>query len=86
MTRRGTLLREMGLVHDYFGNFSMRGEKYYFTLSEIEPMRDEIEMNLEQFEKIRKLGKKIKIAFLVEGNLLTSPGHLILLTILDGNR
>ena len=31
VTRRGTLLMETGLLHDYFGNFSMRGERYYFT-------------------------------------------------------
>ena len=31
VTSRGTLLMETGLLHDYFGNFSMRGERYYFT-------------------------------------------------------
>ena len=51
VTRRGTLLMETGLLHDYFGNLSMRGERYYFcvegsTQGEIESMQDEIEMNL----------------------------------------
>ena len=27
---RGTLLMEWGLLHDFFGNFSMRGERYCF--------------------------------------------------------
>ena len=47
---------ETGLLHDYFGNFSTRGERYYFT-------RGEIETN------IRKLGnlEKLKIPFWVEG-------------------
>ena len=31
-TRRGTLLMETGLLHDYLGNFSSRGEKYYFCV------------------------------------------------------
>ena len=34
---------ETGLLHDYFGNFSTRGERYYFCMEgsmqgEIEPM------------------------------------------------
>ena len=34
---------ETGLPHDYFGNFSMQGERYYFNMEgsmrgEIEPM------------------------------------------------
>ena len=37
---------ETGLLHDYFGNFSTRGERYYFTRGEIEPTRGEIEMNI----------------------------------------
>ena len=42
---------EMGLPHDYFGNFSTQGEGYYFcvegsTQGEIEPMRGEIETNI----------------------------------------
>ena len=57
MTRRGTLLVEMRLLHDYFGNFTMQDEKYYFTPGEIEPMQGEIEMNLGKFEKLRKFGK-----------------------------
>ena len=28
---------ETGFLHDYFGNFSTRGERYYFTQGEIEP-------------------------------------------------
>ena len=53
---------EMGLLHDYFGNFSTRGERYYFTRGEIEPTRGEIEMN------IGKLGnlEKLKFPFWVE--------------------
>ena len=51
VTRRGHLLMETGLLHDYFGNFSMWSERYYFlvegsTWGEIEPMQGEIEMNL----------------------------------------
>ena len=42
---------ETGLLHDYFENFSTRGERYYFTSGEIEPTRGEIETN------IGKLGK-----------------------------
>ena len=34
VTRRGTLLMETRLLHDYFGNFSKQGEKYYFGNSE----------------------------------------------------
>ena len=38
---------ETGLLHNYyFGNFSTRGERYYFTRGEIEPMRGEIETNI----------------------------------------
>ena len=33
-TRRGALLVEMGLLYDYFGNFSMWSEKYYFCVAE----------------------------------------------------
>ena len=56
---------ETGLLHDYFGNFSMRGERYYFTRGEIEPTRGEIETN------IRKLGKlgKTQISFSGGGDL-----------------
>ena len=32
VTRRGTLLMETGLLHDYFGNFSTRGDRYYFHM------------------------------------------------------
>ena len=53
---------ETGLLHDYFGNFSTRGERYYFTRGEIEPTRGEIETN------IAKLGK-IQISFLGGGDL-----------------
>ena len=27
-----TLLMETGLLHEYFGNFSMQGKKYYFDM------------------------------------------------------
>ena len=52
-----------GLLHDFFGNFSTRGERYYFTRGEIEPMRGEIETN------IGKLGnsEKLKFPFWLEG-------------------
>ena len=53
---------ETGLLHDYFGNFSMRGERYYFMRGEIEPTRGEIEKN------IGKLGKT-QIFFFGGGNL-----------------
>ena len=33
MTRRGNLLIETGLLHDYFGNFFMQGERYYIYLN-----------------------------------------------------
>ena len=54
---------ETELLHNYFRNSSMRGERYYFTRGEIEPMRGEIETN------IRKLGnsEKLKFPFWVEG-------------------
>ena len=32
MAPRGTTLMEKGLLRDYFGNFSMQGEKYYFGM------------------------------------------------------
>ena len=43
---------ETGLLHDFFGNFSTRGEKYYFCMKgsmqdEIEPMHGKIETNIE---------------------------------------
>ena len=43
VTCRGTLLMETRLLHDYFGNFSTPGERYYFFMEgsmrgEIEPM------------------------------------------------
>ena len=41
VTIRDTLLMETGLLHDYFGNFSMRGEKDYFHVEE--NMKGEIE-------------------------------------------
>ena len=48
--RRGTLLMETGLFHDFFGNFSVRSVKYYFraegsTPDEIQPKQGEIETN-----------------------------------------
>ena len=52
MTRRGSFLKKTGLLHQFSGNFSMRGEKYYLcmegsTRDEIEPVRGEIETNIE---------------------------------------
>ena len=43
---------ETGLLHDYFGNFSTRDEKYYFRVEgnmqgEIEPRSGEIETSIE---------------------------------------
>ena len=32
VTRRGTLMMETRLLHYYFGNFSTRGERYYFCI------------------------------------------------------
>ena len=63
---------EMGLFHDYFGNFPTRDERYYFrvegsTQGEIEPMGGENETNLGKQEKLGKL----QISFWVEGPLLT---------------
>ena len=42
---------ETGLLHDYFGNFSMLGEKYYFHMEgsmqgNIELMQGAIEINI----------------------------------------
>ena len=58
---------EKGLLHDYFGNFSMQGEKYYFHMKgsmwgEIKCTWGEIEMNV---------GKLIKaqISFLGGGDI-----------------
>ena len=46
---------ETGLMHDYFGNFSTRSERYYFcTRGEIEPMPGKIEMNIAKLGKLRK--------------------------------
>ena len=54
---------ETGLLHDYFGNFSMQGERYYFMRGEIEPTRGEIEINT---RKLRN-SEKLKFPFWVEG-------------------
>ena len=45
---------ETGLLDKYFGNFSTRSERFYFRVEggmqgEIEPMRGEIETNIENF-------------------------------------
>ena len=63
VTRRGTLLMETGLLHDYFGIFSTRGERCYFMQGEIKPTQGEIETN------IGKLGnsEKLKFPFWLEG-------------------
>ena len=45
---------EMGFLHDYFGNCSTRGERYYFTRGEIEPTRGKIETNIGKLGKLRK--------------------------------
>ena len=65
VTFRFTLLMETGLLHDYFGNFSMQGKKFYFHVEvsipgEIEPMQGEIDMNI---GKLRNL-VKTQISFL----------------------
>ena len=41
VTRKSTLLMETDLFHDYFGNFSTQGERYYFHMDE--SMQGEIE-------------------------------------------
>ena len=51
---------ETELLHEYFGNFSTQGERYYFTRGEIEPTRDEIKTNIGNLEKL-------KFPFWVEG-------------------
>ena len=53
---------ETGLLHDYFGNFSTRRERYYFTRGKIEPTRGEIETNIEKL-------RKTQISFLGGGDL-----------------
>ena len=50
---------ETGLLHDYSGNISTRGERYYFT-------RGEIETNI---GKLRN-SEKLKFPFWVEGPLV----------------
>ena len=57
---------ELGLFRDFFGNFSTRGERYYFhvegsmrgeiepTQGDIEPTPGEIEMNIGKCEKLGK--------------------------------
>ena len=65
MTRRGTLLMEMGLLHDYFGNLSTRGERYYFTPGEIKPTQGELETNIGGAGGGNS--EKLKISFSVEG-------------------
>ena len=47
---------ETGLLRNYFGHFSMQGERYYFHVEgsmwcEIEPMEGEIKMNIRKLEK-----------------------------------
>ena len=42
---------ETGLLHNYFGNFSTQGERYYFMRGEIEPTWGEIEMNIKKLRK-----------------------------------
>ena len=42
VTHRGTFMMETELLHDYFGNFSTQGERYYFHMKgnmqgEVEP-------------------------------------------------
>ena len=56
---------ETGLLHDYFGNFSTQGERYYFTQGEIEPTRGEIETNIEGGGELGKT----QIFFLGGGDL-----------------
>ena len=56
---------ETGLLHDYLGNFSKQGEKYYYMRGEIEPMRGEIELNITKLGKLRKT----KISFSGGGDL-----------------
>ena len=55
VTRRGTLLMESGLLHDYFGNFSTWGERYYFCMEgahqvKLNPWEVRLEQTLENFE------------------------------------
>ena len=50
---------ELGLLHDFFGNFSMHGERYYFydegsMQGEIESTQGEIEINIGKLGKLRK--------------------------------
>ena len=59
---------ETGLLHDYFGKFSRRDERYYFhvegsTQGEIEPTSGQIEMNIRKL----KNSEKLKFPFMVEG-------------------
>ena len=54
VTCRGTLLMEWRLLHDFFGNFSTCGERYYFMRGEIEPTWGEIETNIGKCRKLRK--------------------------------
>ena len=67
---------ESALFRDFFGNFFMRGERYYFHICEVRFMRGEIEMNIGKF----------KFLFWVEGTF-GGWGEVceILLAILDGS-
>ena len=63
-------------MHDYFGTFSTRGERYYFTRGEIEPTRGEIEPTRGEIETNigvggGKLRKKPKFLFGWRGHLVT---------------
>ena len=59
---------ETGLLHDYFGNFSTRGERYYFKRGEIEPIQGKIEMNIRTVGKLGKL-RKTQIYFSGGGDI-----------------
>ena len=59
---RGTLLMELALFRDFFGNFSTRGEKYYFCMGE------HTRCVWKEHRKTRN-SEKLKFLFWVEGSI-----------------
>ena len=83
VTRRGILLIEKGLLHDYFEIFSKQDERYYFHvehISEIEAM-----VRMKQTSGSKKNSENSEFHFGLRGPLLTIPHLFILLAILNAS-
>ena len=65
-----------------FGNFSIKGEKYYFTQGEIEPREGDIEMNIKNVDTLKKLKSPFWLQMIFDKHLSSAT---ILLAILDGS-